>query len=372
MVLRFRDGNPFHSHKIAIPLKAANRARRRAWRTKAAHQPAAATVGAGADAKDHVRRTPNHEPEACGACPRPQRSSCRSAPERSRWVRRRRAWRGPDRAWPGHLHSRRAEPPSSAECEVADVRAAWAIEPWTIVSILPSSIATHGDVSAIGARNPATSARARTRGRQRNPQVRESSSPAHRVGDRTAHDRFDGASNDRRLTRGPIGFHVTIRLEDDRPIAVTQAALRVIARVVLEQGEERGLLAFGAADDHLHAALATDRASAGAFARYVESALVWRLGLAARFERARIRPLQDQKHAYNTFHSPIGRTRGTGSISIAPAKQRASPTSSDCGSWRHPSSLASARICRGSAARIFSGSFHRGPSTSKHRSISTF
>jgi hypothetical protein len=34
----------------------------------------------------------------------------------------------------------------------------------------------------------------------------------------------------------------------------------------------------------------------------VESALVWRLGLGARFERARIRPLQDQKHAYNTFH----------------------------------------------------------------------
>ena len=94
---------------------------------------------------------------------------------------------------------------------------------------------------------------------------------------------------------------MTIRLEDDRPIATTPAALRVVARVVLEQGEERGLLAFGAADDHLHAALATDRASAGAFARYVESALVWQLGLSARFDRARIRPLHDQKHAYNTF-----------------------------------------------------------------------
>jgi hypothetical protein len=132
--------------------------------------------------------------------------------------------------------------------------------------------------------------------------VRESSSPAHRTGDRTAHHRFDHAPHDRRLTREPIGFHVTIRLEDDRPIATTPAALRVVARVVLEQGEERGLLAFGAADDHLHAALATDRASAGAFARYVETALVWQLGLAARFARARIRPLQDQKHAYNTFH----------------------------------------------------------------------
>lgn len=130
----------------------------------------------------------------------------------------------------------------------------------------------------------------------------ETSSRAHGLGDRTPHDRFNGAGSDRRLTREPIGFHVTIRLEDDRPIATTQASRRVVARVVLEQGEARGLLAFGAADDHLHAALATDRATAGAFARYIESALVWQLGLAARFERARIRPLQDQKHAYNTFH----------------------------------------------------------------------
>ena len=132
--------------------------------------------------------------------------------------------------------------------------------------------------------------------------MRESSSPAHRISDQSGHDRFYRGPHDRRLSREPIGFHVTIRLEDDRPIATTQAALRVVARVVLGQGEERGLLAFGAAADHLHAALATDRASAGAFARYVETALVWRLGLGARFERARIRPLQDQKHAYNTFH----------------------------------------------------------------------
>ena len=132
--------------------------------------------------------------------------------------------------------------------------------------------------------------------------MRESSSTAGALGDRTAHHRFDHGLRDRRRPREPIGFHVTIRLEDDRPIATSPAALRVVARVVLEQGEERGLLAFGAADDHLHAALAADRASAGAFARYVESALVWQLGLAARFERARIRPLHDQKHAYNTFH----------------------------------------------------------------------
>ena len=104
------------------------------------------------------------------------------------------------------------------------------------------------------------------------------------------------------LAAEPIGFHITFRLADDRPIAPTVAALRALARIVLEQGECRGLLAFGAADDHLHALLATHRVSAGDFAKYVESALRQRLALKAPFEPARIRALQDQRHAYNTFH----------------------------------------------------------------------
>lgn len=93
-----------------------------------------------------------------------------------------------------------------------------------------------------------------------------------------------------------------LRLRDDRPITRNVGELRTLARVVLEQGERRGLLAFGAADDHLHAELATDRATAGFFAHYVASSLRWRLGLGVPFERARIRPLADQRHAYNTFH----------------------------------------------------------------------
>lgn len=111
----------------------------------------------------------------------------------------------------------------------------------------------------------------------------------------------DTTTQARRMSE-PLGFHVILRLEDDRPMAGAPAALRAVARVVLEQGERRGLLAFGTADDHLHAALATDRASAGEFARYVATALRWKLGIGARFERARIRPLHDQRHAYNTFH----------------------------------------------------------------------
>lgn len=113
------------------------------------------------------------------------------------------------------------------------------------------------------------------------------------------------AERERQLARpdryAPLGFHVVMRLADDRPIATSRAARRVLARVVLGQGERCGLLAFGAADDHLHAELATDRASAGAFAHHVEVALGFRLALGARFERVRIRPLVDQRHAYNTF-----------------------------------------------------------------------
>lgn len=131
--------------------------------------------------------------------------------------------------------------------------------------------------------------------------MRNSSSPDHGIGDRGPHHRAHPAPLDRQRPHEPLGFHVTMRLEDDRPIATTPAALRVLARVVLSQGETRGLLAFGAADDHVHAALVTDRASAGAFAHHVETALRWQLDLRARFDRARIRPLHDQRHAHNTF-----------------------------------------------------------------------
>lgn len=132
--------------------------------------------------------------------------------------------------------------------------------------------------------------------------MRHRSAPAHHSGARASHDGFHPPPLDRPRPHAPIGFHVTIRLEDDRPIATTTAARRALARVVLTQGERRGLLAFGVADDHLHAELATDRATAGAFALYVETALSWQLRLGARFEPARIRPLHDQRHAYNTFH----------------------------------------------------------------------
>lgn len=99
-----------------------------------------------------------------------------------------------------------------------------------------------------------------------------------------------------------IGFHVMFRLLDRRPLATTAAALREIACVMLRIGEQNGLLAFGVADDHLHAMVVIGRVAAGTFARSVENALHHRLRLGVRFEPARIIPLRDQGHASSTFH----------------------------------------------------------------------
>ncbi|MCW5817819.1 MAG: hypothetical protein KIT84_42855 [Labilithrix sp.] len=93
-----------------------------------------------------------------------------------------------------------------------------------------------------------------------------------------------------------------MRLMDGRPIATTRAAVRTVSRVVLSQGEDRGLLAHGLADDHLHAVLAASRPAVGDFARYVEIALGRLLGLGSRFQSAHIVPLQNQDHALRTFH----------------------------------------------------------------------
>lgn len=92
-----------------------------------------------------------------------------------------------------------------------------------------------------------------------------------------------------------------MRLSDDRPIAVTTPQRRTLARVMLTQGEERGLIAYGAADNHLHAELTADRHAAGDFANYVMSSLRRRLELPVPFEKARIRPVEDQRHAYRLF-----------------------------------------------------------------------
>lgn len=103
------------------------------------------------------------------------------------------------------------------------------------------------------------------------------------------------------LPAHPLGFHIMLRLADGRLLAPTVGERRVLARALLAQGVRRGLVAFGLADTHLHVMLLASRTIAGAFARYVETSLHWRLGVGVPFEPARLLPLRDQHHAYKTF-----------------------------------------------------------------------
>jgi hypothetical protein len=99
--------------------------------------------------------------------------------------------------------------------------------------------------------------------------------------------------------RAPIGFHLVLRLIDDRVIAPTVTHRRALAHVVYEQGEQRGLIAFRAADTHLHIVMVGPRLEAGMLARYTTMSLRWRLELGAPFQPPAIRPLVDRRHLEN-------------------------------------------------------------------------
>ena len=99
-----------------------------------------------------------------------------------------------------------------------------------------------------------------------------------------------------------LGYHVRLRLTDDGVIASTPGERRVLARVVIAQGQAHNLLAFGLADNHLHIVVARDDpASTVELARRIELSLGRRLPLSATFQRAYLRPVEDARHLYNAF-----------------------------------------------------------------------
>lgn len=98
-----------------------------------------------------------------------------------------------------------------------------------------------------------------------------------------------------------VGYHITMRLQDDHGVARSRDALRIASRLLVRHGDSRGLLAHRVADTHVHVLLQCDRETAGQFARVVESALQQVLKLPVPFERARIRPLQSPKHLANAL-----------------------------------------------------------------------
>jgi hypothetical protein len=98
-----------------------------------------------------------------------------------------------------------------------------------------------------------------------------------------------------------LASHIMLRLADDRVVLPDTAARRVAAAAILDIGRHYGLLAFRAADTHIHMLAACDRRAAGKLAHAVEVALRLRLRLAVPFAPARIKVVADQHHLHNAF-----------------------------------------------------------------------
>lgn len=99
----------------------------------------------------------------------------------------------------------------------------------------------------------------------------------------------------------PLGWHITARLRDDRVIVRDDGSRRIAATVILRAGVDARLVAFRVVDTHVHALLAVSRPEAGRFATRALGSLVQALDLPVRFEPARLRPVEDQRHLRNAF-----------------------------------------------------------------------
>jgi hypothetical protein len=103
------------------------------------------------------------------------------------------------------------------------------------------------------------------------------------------------------VTPTAIGYHIILRLLDNRVIATDEASRRTLARVVLRIAQPLGLIAFRLVDTHLHLEVLCDRDQAGELARQLESALWQRLKLPVTFDRPRIKPIAGQRHLSSLF-----------------------------------------------------------------------
>ncbi len=99
-----------------------------------------------------------------------------------------------------------------------------------------------------------------------------------------------------------LAWHVTMRLKEDAVIAPSPTARRTLASIFHWHGQPVCLLAFAAADTHLHALVLCSREDAGEFARRVEITLQAHLDLHTGFAGAHFKPVRDQRHMERVFH----------------------------------------------------------------------
>lgn len=100
----------------------------------------------------------------------------------------------------------------------------------------------------------------------------------------------------------PIAQHVTTRLDEDRPLVSTARERRILVRVVHGLGRGSGLLAFSAADTHLHLLAALALAEARELMRRVTISLQLRLKLGSPFQKARCRSVLNLWHLQRALH----------------------------------------------------------------------
>ena len=99
----------------------------------------------------------------------------------------------------------------------------------------------------------------------------------------------------------PLGHHLVMRLKNNGVLPPDTPSRRLMARLLLRQGRNAGLLAFRVVDTHIHLLLTCDRRRAGSFAQASGSALSLRLRPEAPFAPAWYEPVRTQRHLYRTF-----------------------------------------------------------------------
>ncbi|MCC6527113.1 MAG: hypothetical protein IT373_30980 [Polyangiaceae bacterium] len=112
--------------------------------------------------------------------------------------------------------------------------------------------------------------------------------------------------------RSPLGWHIGLRLADDRVLAGTPGERRLLSRAVLRHGERARLVAYRAADTHVHAELLCDHDEVGRFVRSVGRCLALELGRDAPLRASFVKPLADQRHGQSTLRYILGQEQRHG------------------------------------------------------------
>lgn len=99
-----------------------------------------------------------------------------------------------------------------------------------------------------------------------------------------------------------LAQHIVLRLRDSRVIARSRAERRKLARIILDRCRGWALLAFRAADTHIHLLVACNRPAGAELARRIEISLKRQLGHEIGFAPAYLEPIRDQRHLSNAFY----------------------------------------------------------------------